>query len=345
MGFSFYWSIEINAIDLYMSSGLKAALYSHFLVMYFFFYTIIFFLLVLTTAVLTQHERRIIADIQMRRGPAKVGPLGVLQPIADAFKLLLKEFITPRHVQEYFFWYVSSLSFVFAAFFWVVVPFGTDAGISTGDLSLFILFLSSILHIYTILIGGWASSSKYAFLGSIRTGAQLISYDVVVLMVYICLFMFAKEFSLMAFADFQSFMGCFLKFLPAHGVLFAVGGLAEMNRHPFDLPEAEAELVSGYNVEYSSIRFAMFFLSEYSSMIYYAFLINTTFFNPFVYTSILFFILRISLVTIVIILCRAALPRYRYDQLMSICWKFFVPLEFAFVVNHLTQNFFLPYLL
>lgn len=313
----------IRIADTFIDEGFLKGLYSHFVVMWFLCFVIVWLIVVTISAVLTCDERKLIATIQNRHGPARVGYTGVLQPIADAFKMLLKEFIEPSHVRGAVFRHSAFLSFFFASFFWTALPYGGEFYFCMTEFSLLFLILISLLHSYAVLSAGWSSNSKYSFLGGVRTASQIISYDIAVILVVVILYINVRSLNLETIARDQQYAGSLFKNLPWISASFIIVFLAETNRHPYDLPEAEAESVSGYNVEYSSIRFAMFFLAEYAAIVYVSILFGLIFFNPDYLYDRDFLIHTTKLLTTVIfsIFLRSLVPRYRYDQLMRSCWK------------------------
>jgi len=293
----------------------------------FFYLVIISLLLIISTALLTVNERALIGDIQSRRGPSKVGYMGIMQPFSDAGKLLAKEGIDVRYIQDRAFWIAAVASFFISGTFWIVIPLGADSIILNMSTTSFVFFNLAILHVFAIVFAGWASNSKYAILGSLRSTAQMVSYELVIGLSISHLFKFVKSLSILQIAEANSTVAVIGEYVAALVVIFFVASLAELNRHPFDLPEAESELVSGYNVEYSSIKFALFFLGEYLNLLYYAVLINDLFTDTASYIYFFRFIIIIAL----IINIRALIPRYRYDQLMELNWKFFLPVLSSYI--------------
>lgn len=297
-------------------------------------YLIFFILLLVAVAYLTLAERKILGAIQLRLGPAKIGFLGLLQPFADGIKLLFKEFILPRNVNKFLFFISPIISFALSLFVWLVLPFCSIY--SLVFLRYNVLFVLAILslNVYGIVLAGWASNSKYAFLGGIRASSQMLSYEVSLSLILFFLFFCSKSFDFLMIENAQSQIYFIFPFLP-FALMFFISALAETNRTPFDLPEAEAELVAGYNVEYSAMSFALFFLAEYTSMITmsyifsYLFLGGTIFFKWSGYNFVL--ISKVLLLLFMFILTRGTLPRYRYDQLMNIGWQIFLPLAFFFI--------------
>ncbi len=292
-------------------------------------------------AYLTLAERKIIAAMQLRKGPNVVGPFGLIQPLADGVKLMLKEVILPTKSNKFLFLLAPVITFVLAMIGWAVIPFGE--GLVLADINVGVLYLLAIssLGVYGVIIAGWASNSKYAFLGAIRSAAQMISYEVSIGFAMITVLLVVGSLNLTEIVMYErSFFDDIILF-PMF-VVFFISTLAETNRHPFDLPEAEAEIVAGYNVEYSSMTFALFFLGEYANMILMSAITTILFlggwlppfgieFLSFV-PGIIWFGLKISFLLFVFIWVRAALPRYRYDQLMRLGWKIFLPLTLLWVV-------------
>ena len=299
--------------------------------------------LLLSVAYLTYAERRVIGLMQMRRGPNVVGPFGLLQPIADAVKLLFKETIVPTAASKVVFIIAPMITFVLSLIGWAVVPFGQ--GLVLADINVGVLYVLAIssLGVYGIIMAGWASNSKYAFLGAIRSSAQMISYEVSMGLVIVTVLLVTGTLNLSEIVEYQRTMPFWIQLLMAPmAVVFFISVLAETNRLPFDLPEAEAELVAGYNVEYSSMAFALFFLGEYANMILVS-AITVTFFMggylpPFniefleIIPGLIWFVVKVTFLLFVFLWIRATLPRYRYDQLMRIGWKFFLPLTLFWVV-------------
>lgn len=321
-------NIENNdQLNLDWSSFVKV-LYSHYVIMFIFCYLIIGLFIAISAAILTYEERKIMAAIQSRTGPSKVGLLGNLQFISDAVKMILKEFLIPLNVQKFPFINMAIYTFWFSSFFWIVLPYGGDFNVINLEFMFLIIFFISLLHSYTILIAGWSSNSKYSFLGAIRTVCQLISYDIVIILNFITYYVLLKDMNLSNISDNQYFIKIYLIILlTPMALIMAISFLAESSRHPFDLPEAEAELVAGYNVEYSAMRFGMFFLAEYANLAFLSIFYAILFFDLLNTTSIIVFIFKSLFFLFVAIYARAFLPRYRYDQLMRLCWKVLIPLS------------------
>jgi NADH-quinone oxidoreductase subunit H len=297
----------------------------------------------LSVAYLTYWERKIIGWMQLRKGPNVVGPLGLLQPFADGVKLFFKETVIPSGANPVIFLLSPMITFVLALVAWAVIPF--DEGWVLADINVGILYLFAIssLGVYGIVMAGWASNSKYAFLGALRSAAQMVSYEVSMGFVIVTVLFLVGSLNLSDIVRAQS--GGFWNWhlfgiLAPMCVVFFVSTLAETNRSPFDLPEAEAELVAGYFVEYSSFPFAMFFLGEYANMILMAGMTTILFLGGWqapvpaldVVPGIIWFAAKVAFVLFFFLWVRATFPRYRYDQLMRLGWKVFLPLSLAWVV-------------
>jgi len=278
----------------------------------------------MSTAFITLGERSIIADYQGRKGPRKTGSSGFLQPIADALKLLLKEKISVRFIQEHVFTIATWAALFVSFILWLLLPLGLDTYLLSLDFTSFFLINIGILHIFAIVFASWSSNSKYAFLGGFRSAAQMVSYELCIGLSLGVIFKYSKNLSVVAADYFGTEVGSFVYYLVGLAIIFFIASLAELNRHPFDLPEAEAELVAGYNVEYTGIRFALFFLAEYLSVVYYSVLFNKLYIGESCYLSVN--LVNIAALIFFIITLRTLIPRYRYDQLMRINWKCFLPI-------------------
>jgi NADH-quinone oxidoreductase subunit H len=298
-------------------------------------------------------ERKVIAWAQSRLGPMRVGPYGILQPIADALKLMLKEDITPARADRWVFTLAPVLCLVPAFIVYAVIPFGEQVHILGYDVSLYItdvniglLYVVSVtsVGVYGIILAGYSSNSKWPLLASLRASAQLISYEIAVTLTLVSVVLLSGTLSMVGMVRAQAMHHVWFAFVqPVAFVIFFVGGLAETNRAPFDLPEAEQELTGGFHTEYSGMRFALFFLSEYANMIVVSSVATTLFLGgwlrPFPNVAALWwlgivpgwcwFLLKSFVFLYVFIWVRATLPRYRYDQLMRLGWKVLIPLAIA----------------
>ncbi len=297
--------------------------------------------LLLAMAYLTYFERKVIGAMHLRRGPNVVGPFGLLQPIADGLKLFLKETIIPAGANRGVFVFAPCLTFVLALVAWAVIPFGEGLVLADINVGILYLFAISSMAVYGILMAGWASNSRYAFLGALRSAAQMVSYEVSMGFMIIGVLLCVGSLNLGDIVRAQQKVWFVVPLFPL-AVIFFVSTLAETNRHPFDLPEAEAELVAGYNVEYSAMPFALFFLGEYIFMILMSAMTTILFLGgwlppadmaPFTWVpGPAWFALKVTAVLFVFLWVRATFPRYRYDQLMRLGWKVFLPLSLAAVV-------------
>ncbi|MGY9005461.1 MAG: NADH-quinone oxidoreductase subunit NuoH [Alphaproteobacteria bacterium] len=297
--------------------------------------------LLVAVAYLTYFERKVIAAMQLRKGPNVVGPLGLFQPLADGLKLFMKETVIPSSANKVVFILAPVVTFSLSMVAWAVIPF--DAGMVLADINVGILYLFAIssLGVYGILMAGWASNSKYAFLGALRSAAQMVSYEISMGLVIVTVLLCVGSLNLSKIVMAQQNMWFAIPLFPMF-VVFFISTLAETNRAPFDLPEAEAELVSGYNVEYSSMTFAMFFLGEYANMILMSAMTVILFLGgwlppvdmaPFnLVPGPLWFVGKICFILFLFLWVRATFPRYRYDQLMRLGWKIFLPLSLIWVV-------------
>jgi NADH-quinone oxidoreductase subunit H len=284
--------------------------------------------LLLAVAFFTLYERHILAALQRRQGPNIVGFFGLFTPIADGLKLLIKEAILPKSSNRLLFLAAPILSFGLAIANWRVLPLGDGRFITDLRLGLLYLFAISSLGVHSIIRAGWSSNSKYAFLGGLRSAAQRISYEVSLGTTLISVLLLTGSLNLSNIRQAQENLWFVLPVLPA-AVIFFITSLAETNRHPFDLPEAEAELVSGYNVEYSGRGFALFFLAEYSNIILRSSLSVILFWGGA--TTAFVFSLKTRFFITLFVLVRGTLPRYRYDQLRRLGWKVFLPFALAIV--------------
>jgi NADH-quinone oxidoreductase subunit H len=294
--------------------------------------------LLVAVAYLTYAERKVIAAMQMRKGPNVVGWFGLLQPIADALKLLMKETIIPSGANRFVFVAAPILTFVLSLIAWAVIPF--DKGVVLANINVGVLYLFAIssLGVYGVIMAGWASNSKYAFLGALRSAAQMVSYEVSIGFVIVTVMLCVGSLNLSDVVLAQRTVWFVVPLLPM-AVIFFISGLAETNRSPFDLPEGESELVAGFMVEYSAMTFALFFLGEYANMILVS-AMTTIFFlggwlAPLGMTFIpgpIWFFLKIAAVLFCFLWMRATFPRFRYDQLMRMGWKVFLPFSLFWLV-------------
>lgn len=301
---------------------------------------ILIIFLLIAVAFFTLSERKGMAAIQRRLGPNVVGFWGLLQPLADGLKLIIKEIVVPRKANNKLFFFSPFLTFVTSLLGWSVIPFGVGNTLAEIEYSLLFIFTTSSLSIYGILISGWASNSRYSFLGSLRSAAQMISYEINIGFILIGVILCTGSLNLGQIATSQMYHTIWY-IIPMYplAMIFLISMLAETNRAPFDLPEAEAELVSGYNTEYSSVTFALFFLGEYSNMLIMSSIMTILFFggwdlgfiNNFFKDEVCF-ATKTIITSYLFILIRAILPRYRYDILMEIGWKIFLPLTLGYLL-------------
>ena len=305
--------------------------------------------LLVSVTFLVLMERKVIAWAQSRLGPMRVGPHGILQALADPIKLILKEDITPARADKWVFTIAPIMSLVPALVVFSVVPFGFDPLYYISDINVGLLFIVAVtsIGVYGIILGGWASNSKYPLLSSLRASAQLISYEIAVTITLVSVILTAGTLNLVEIVEEQQVRGIWFGFIqPVAFVLVFIGGLAETNRIPFDLPEAETELTGGFHTEYSGMRFSLFFLAEYANIIVISAVVVIMFMGgwmaPFPNISAfnfleiipgwIWFVGKIFLFLYVFIWLRATLPRYRYDQLMNLGWKVLIPIALANLV-------------
>ena len=292
--------------------------------------------LLVVIAFFTIAERKIMAGIQRRRGPNVVGFWGLLQPFADGLKALLKELVIPYQVNRFLFLLAPSLTFILSLINWSLIPFNYFDIITDFQFGLLYLYALSSLAVYGIILAGWVSQSKYPFLGAVRSAAQMISYEVSIGLIFLIIALCSHSLNLMEIVYMQEKTHFFLLTLFPLGCIFFISIIAETNRAPFDLPEAEAEIVAGYNLEYSSIIFAFFFLGEYGNIIIMSALFSILFLGGWVPVFFIPSFLALPIKTVFIcflfILVRATIPRYRYDQLMDICWQIFLPFNLFYLI-------------
>lgn len=336
-------------------------------------FSLIFILL--SVAIFTLLERLVLAAVQRRQGPTIIGFFGILQPIADGVKLVLKETIFPQSADIWIFIFAPIITFALALCLWPVIPFDFGYVIADSDYGILYIFMISSLGVHSVIMAGWSSNSKYAFLGALRSAAQMISYEIPLGIILAAIVLLTRSFNLSDIVLQQTIVWNIIPLFPVF-LIFFICILAETNRHPFDLPEAESELVSGYNVEYAAIGFALFFLAEYSNIIVMSILTSLFFFGgwlsfgivdgisiqdymwdfedkpwfqflvtytpleynalwewiSFDHFSVIYLTFKTLFFMWVFILVRATFPRYRYDQLMRLGWKIFLPLTLAFVI-------------
>lgn len=301
---------------------------------------IIKFVLIILTVLIgvayyTLCDRKIMAAMQRRSGPNVVGLWGLLQPLADGLKLFLKEFIVPNQSNKILYFLAPCLSFMLSLLNWIVIPSNFETVLVDLNLSILFIFVISSIGVYGIILAGWSSNSKFAFLGSLRSVSQVISYEIALSLLALPVLYTSTSLNLNDIVLFQEINGWnFLPMLPIF-LMFTISGLAETNRVPFDLPEAEAELVAGYNIEYSGMGFALFFLAEYSNMLLMSSLIIILFlggWDGFLFPSYIWYGIKMALLVFFFVWVRGTLPRYRYDQLMKLGWKVFLPLSLGFLV-------------
>ena len=297
--------------------------------------------LLLFIAYLTYFERKVIGAIQLRKGPNVVGPFGLFQPIADGIKLLTKETIFPENSNKLIFIFSPILTFTLALIGWAVIPIDYKIVLADINVGVMYIFAVSSLGVYGIIMAGWASNSRYAFLGALRSAAQMISYEVSIGLIIISVLITSGSLNLTEIVMKQQNMWYVIPHFPMF-IIFFISTLAETNRAPFDLPEAESELVAGYNVEYSSMSFGLFFLGEYGNMILMSSMstilflggwlppVDISFFDNI--PGFIWFLLKVTFLLFLFLWVRATLPRYRYDQLMRLGWKVFLPLSLAWII-------------
>ena len=306
-------------------------------------YKVLFLLIPLLTAVamIVWLDRRVWAFVQKRRGPNVVGPFGLFQSLADALKYIFKEIIIPASANKIIFILAPIVTMTLALISWAVIPFSEEYVLANINVGILYLFAISSLGVYGIIMGGWASNSKYPFLGAIRSAAQMVSYEVSIGVIIINVLLCVGSLNLTDIVMAQENLWFILPLLPMF-VIFFISALAETNRPPFDLPEAEAELVAGYQTEYSGMMYAMFWLGEYANILLMcamgAILFLGGWMSPveiYPFTLVpgaIWLILKILLLFILFALVKAIVPRYRYDQLMRLGWKVFLPLSLIWVV-------------
>ena len=306
-------------------------------------YKILFLLVpvLVSVALIVWLDRRVWAFVQKRQGPNVVGPFGLLQSLADALKYIFKEIIIPSSSNKVIFILAPIVTMTLALIAWAVIPFSATQVLADINVGILYIFAISSLSIYGVIMAGWASNSKYAFLGALRSTAQMVSYEVSIGFVIVCVLLCVGSLNLTDIVMAQKNCWFFIPLFPMF-IVFIISALAETNRAPFDLPEDESALVAGYFTEYSSMLFAMFFLGEYSAMILMSSLGTILFLGgwlpPFDYyifnlvPGFLWFFIKVGMLLFVFLWVRATLPRFRYDQLMRLGWKVFLPFSLFWVV-------------
>jgi NADH-quinone oxidoreductase subunit H len=301
-----------------------------FFLLHFFVWVCNVVCLLLLVAFLTLFERKVFASVQRRKGPERVGIFGVLQPIADALKLLVKEPVVPGRSDMVMFFFAPIIVLFCSLVSWLVVPIWFFFSVVNLNLSILFIFCFSGLTVYGLLLAGWSSNSSYAFLGALRSVSQLISYEICMGLSILPLFFLVGSFNFHEVMDAQSDIW-FVRVVPISAIIFFISSLGETNRIPFDLPEAESELVAGYNVEYSGSGFVLFYIAEYLNIILFSVLFVCLFlggwFCFFGFFSFICFSLKVLFLLFFFIILRASLPRFRYDQLMFICWQVLFPIS------------------
>jgi NADH-quinone oxidoreductase subunit H len=297
--------------------------------------------LLIGVAYLTYFERKVMGAIQMRKGPNVVGPFGLWQPFADAIKMMFKETIIPTGSDRFLFTIAPMITFGLAVVAWAVIPVNNHWAIANINVGILYLFAISSLGVYGIIIAGWASNSKYAFLGAMRSAAQMVSYEVSMGFVIVTVLVCVGSLNLNDIVLAQRTIWFAIPLFPLF-IIFFISGLAETNRAPFDLAEGDTEIVAGFFVEYSAMTFALFFLGEYANMILISAMTTTLFlggwlspipFAPFTLVpGVIWFLLKILVCLFTFVWVRATLPRFRYDQLMALGWKVFLPVSMGYLV-------------
>jgi NADH-quinone oxidoreductase subunit H len=301
---------------------------------------VVFVVLLTACAYMTWLERKLVARIQTRLGPMNTGFQGLLQPVADLVKLLFKEDIRPRHVDKFIYMLAPLAAFIPATLSIAVVPFGdsielfgrqVDLVISELNIGILYVFAVTSLGVYAITMAGWSSNSKYSLLGALRSAAQMISYEIGLGLAIVVVVLMAGTLDLVEIVNRQnSILNWYIFTNPVAFILYFTCAVAETNRAPFDLPEAESELVAGYFTEYSSMKFGMFFVGEYANMITVGAIATTLFFGGWqgpILPPVVWFVIKVALFMVIYVWTRGTLPRFRYDQLMSFGWKVILPIS------------------
>jgi len=298
---------------------------------------LLLFILLTACAYMTLLERRLLGKFQVRYGPNRVGPFGLLQPLADGLKLVFKESFMPAHVDVIVYWLAPAISMVTALFVYAVIPFGPEVmlfgqrvplRLADVNVGILLVLATSSVGVYGIILGGWSSNNKYSLLGSLRSSAQLISYELALGLAVISVVLTAGSLSLVSIVEAQRRVW-FVALQPLGFLIFLIAAVAETNRAPFDLPEAEQELIAGYQTEYGGFKFAMFYIGEYVAIVTMSALLTTLFWGGWwgpVLPGPVWFVLKTLAFVFVFIWLRATLPRVRHDQLMALGWKVLIPL-------------------
>lgn len=298
---------------------------------------LLLFILLTACAYMTLLERRLLGKFQVRYGPNRVGPFGLLQPLADGLKLIFKESFMPAHVDVIVYWLAPAISMVTALFVYAVIPFGPEVmlfgqrvplRLADVNVGILLVLATSSVGVYGIILGGWSSNNKYSLLGSLRSSAQLISYELALGLAVISVVLTAGSLSLVSIVEAQRRVW-FVALQPLGFLIFLIAAVAETNRAPFDLPEAEQELIAGYQTEYGGFKFAMFYIGEYVAIVTMSALLTTLFWGGWwgpVLPGPVWFVLKTLAFVFVFIWLRATLPRVRHDQLMALGWKVLIPL-------------------
>jgi len=298
---------------------------------------LLLFILLTACAYMTLLERRLLGKFQVRYGPNRVGPFGLLQPLADGLKLVFKESFMPAHVDVIVYWLAPAISMIAALFVYAVIPFGPEVTLfgqrvplrlADVNVGILLVLATSSVGVYGIILGGWSSNNKYSLLGSLRSSAQLISYELALGLAVISVVLTAGSLSLVRIVEAQRHVW-FVALQPLGFLIFLIAAVAETNRAPFDLPEAEQELIAGYQTEYGGFKFAMFYIGEYVAIVTMSALATTLFWGGWwgpVLPGLIWFVFKTLAFVFFFVWLRATLPRVRHDQLMALGWKFLIPL-------------------
>nr|UHA56263.1 NADH dehydrogenase subunit 1 [Hyblaea puera] len=287
-------------------------------------------------AFLTLLERKVLGYIQIRKGPNKVGMVGILQPFSDAIKLFTKETVYPSFSNYMPYYFSPIISFMLSLMIWMLIPYYFN--LISFNLGMLFFFCCTSMGVYTIMVAGWSSNSNYALLGGLRAVAQTISYEVSLALIMMSSIIMIMDFNLMNYSNYQNMVWFFFLMMPLSMCWFS-SSLAETNRTPFDFAEGESELVSGFNIEYSSGGFALIFLAEYSSILFMSMLFVLLYLGG--YDLSLFFYLKLSFISFLFLWVRGTLPRYRYDKLMYLAWKSYLPISLNFLLFYMGLKIYL----